>query len=237
MKEVIPTLSCRSISKVYRTGGGSVTAISEVDLDISSGELTAVVGPSGCGKTTLLSLLGGLERPSSGEVLVHGEPLERRYRDLSLYRREKVGFVFQAYNLMTHLSAIENVLLPMELAGRPRAGRRQRAAELLEAVGIPAERFNHRPLRLSGGEQQRVTLARALANEPPVLLADEPTGNLDATTSKQVINLLRRLASDMGLSVVVVTHDSDIAARADRIVKLSDGRIESDVRSSGGSRN
>jgi putative ABC transport system ATP-binding protein len=192
-----------------------------------------VVGPSGCGKTTLLSMLGGLERPSSGEVLVAGEPLERRYRDLSLYRREKIGFVFQAYNLLPHLTAIENVLLPMELAGRPRAGRRQRAAELLEAVGIPAGRFNHRPLRLSGGEQQRVALARALANEPPILLADEPTGNLDASTSKQVINLLRRLAADMGLSVVVVTHDADIAARADRVVKLSYGRIDSDQRGPG----
>ena len=237
MKKATPTLSCRSISKIYRTGGGSVTAVSEVDLDIMSGELTAVVGPSGCGKTTLLSLLGGLERPSSVEVLVDGEPLERRYRDLSLYRREKIGFVFQTYNLMPHLTAMENVLWPMELAGRPRAGKRQRAAELMEAVGIPAERFNHRPLRLSGGEQQRVTLARALANEPPVLLADEPTGNLDAKTSKQVINLLRKLASEMRLSVVVVTHDSDIASRADRIVKLSDGRIESDERSSGSSRN
>jgi ABC-type lipoprotein export system ATPase subunit len=216
-------LSCRALSKTYRTGGGLVTAVQDVTLDVASGEMTAIVGPSGCGKTTRL------ERPSAGEVLVEGERLERRYRDLSLYRREKVGFVFQAYNLLPHLTALENVRLPMELAGRPRAGRRQRAAELLEAVGIPGERFRHRPLRLSGGEQQRVALARALANDPPILLADEPTGNLDASSSKQVISLLRRLAADLGLCVVVVTHDIDIASRADRVVKLSYGRIESDV--------
>ena len=228
-----PVLSCRSLSKVYKTEAGFVTAISEVTLDILPDELTTIIGPSGCGKTTLLTMLGGLERPSSGEVLVRGQPLERRFSDLSDYRRNEVGFVFQAYNLLPHLTALENIMLPMELAGSPRAARRRRAAELLSSVGIPDERFNHRPLRLSGGEQQRVAVARALANDPPILLADEPTGNLDAESADQVIGLLRRMTKDPGLSVVVVTHNQAIADRADRVVALNYGKVESDERRDG----
>lgn len=226
-------LSCRELSKIYRTGAGLVTAINGVTLDILPGEMTAIVGPSGSGKTTLLSMLGGLERPSSGEILVEGVPLQRRFRDLSDYRREEVGFVFQAYNLLPHLTALENVLLPMELAGIPRRQRRQRAMELLSAVGIPPERYHHRPLRLSGGEQQRVAVARALANHPPILLADEPTGNLDGETSQQVIGLLHGMARSMGICVVVVTHNLAIAEEADRVVRLNYGRIESDERRDG----
>ncbi len=225
-----PVLSCRSLSKTYRTSAGPVTAISEITLDILPGEMTAIIGPSGSGKTTLLSMLGGLERPSEGEILVEGAPLERRFSDLSDYRRVEVGFVFQAYNLLPHLTALENVLLPMELAGAPRGQRRPRAAELLTAVGIPPERYHHRPLRLSGGEQQRVAVARALANHPPILLADEPTGNLDGETSRQVIDLIRGMAKKMGICVVVVTHNPAIAQSADRVVKLNYGRIESDDR-------
>ena len=228
-----PVLSCRSLSKVYKTGAGLVTAVSEVTLDILPDELTAIIGPSGCGKTTLLTMLGGLERPSSGEVLVQGQPLERRFPDLSDYRRNEVGFVFQSYNLLPHFTALENVMLPMELAGSPRAGRRRRAAELLSSVGIPDARFSHRPLRLSGGEQQRVAVARALANDPPILLADEPTGNLDAESSDQVIGLLRRMTKDPGLSVVVVTHNRAIADRADRVVALNYGKVETDERRDG----
>jgi putative ABC transport system ATP-binding protein len=207
-----------------------VSALREVDIEIQEGEFAAIVGPSGSGKTTLLSLLGGLEKPSSGGILVQGEPLQRRFRDLSDYRRKQVGFVFQAYNLVPHLSAIENVILPMELAGMPRRKRRGFASELLTSVGIPKERFGHRPLRLSGGEQQRVATARALANTPPILLADEPTGNLDEATSDQIISVFRRMTEMSGLSVVLVTHNSRIAGKADHVVRLNSGRVESDGR-------
>ena len=226
-------LSCHSLRKVYRTGAGTVTAIENIDLDIMPGEMTAIVGPSGSGKTTLLSMLGGLERPTSGEIRVEGSRLEDRFSDLSDYRREEVGFVFQAYNLLPHLTAIENVLLPMELAAVPRRERRKRAQTLLAAVGIGPERYHHRPSRLSGGEQQRVAVARALSNQPPILLADEPTGNLDGETSKQVINLLHTMARDLGLCVVVVTHNLSVADEADRVVSLNYGSIETDRRRNG----
>ncbi len=225
-----PTLSCEALTKTYDTAAGPVSALSNVDLEIRDGEFTAIVGPSGSGKTTLLSLLGGLEKPSSGQILVQGEQLQRRYRDLSDYRRRQVGFVFQAYNLVPHLTAIENVMLPMELAGVRRSKRRSLAAELLSSMGIPKERFSHRPLRLSGGEQQRVAIARALANTPPILLADEPTGNLDEATSDQIISLLRDMADLSGLCVVVVTHNRRIAGKADHVVGLNSGRVESDRR-------
>jgi len=218
-----PTLSCNGLGKTYDSSAGRVTALTDVDLEIRDGEFAAIVGPSGSGKTTLLSLLGGLEKPSSGGIIVQGEALQRRFRDLSDYRRKQVGFVFQAYNLVPHLTAIENVTLPMELAGVRRSKRRSLAAELLSSMGIPKERFGHRPLRLSGGEQQRVAIARALANTPPILLADEPTGNLDEATSDQIIALLRRMAKESGLSVVVVTHNPRIAARADHVVRLNSG--------------
>jgi len=225
-----PTLSCNGLGKTYQTGAGPVTALNEVDLEIRDGEFAAIVGPSGSGKTTLLSLLGGLEKPSSGGILIQGEPLQRRFRDLSDYRRRQVGFVFQAYNLVPHLSAIENVILPMELAGMARRRRRSLASELLTSIGIPKERFGHRPLRLSGGEQQRVAIARALANTPPILLADEPTGNLDEATSDQIIALFRRMTHESGLSVVLVTHNPRIAGKADHVVRLNSGRVESDRR-------
>ena len=200
-------LSCRSLSKSYDTGAGLVEAVKDVDLDIRKGEFTAIIGPSGSGKTTLLSMLGGLERPSSGEILIEDEPISQRFRDLSDYRRVEVGFVFQGYNLVSHFTAIENVILPMELAGVPRSERKGRATELLLSVAIPEERFGHRPLRLSGGEQQRVAIARALANRPPILFADEPTGNLDKKNADHVIDLLRQMVKSTGLSVVVVTHN------------------------------
>jgi putative ABC transport system ATP-binding protein len=225
-----PSLSCNDLGKTYDTPAGLVTAVKEVDLEIQEGEFAAIVGPSGSGKTTLLSLLGGLEKPSSGGILIQGVPLQRHFRDLSDYRRKQVGFVFQAYNLVPHLSAIENVMLPMELAGLARRRRRSLASELLASVGIPKERFGHRPLRLSGGEQQRVATARALANTPPILLADEPTGNLDEATSDQIIALFRRMTEESGLSVVLVTHNPRIAGKADHVIALNSGRVESDRR-------
>ena len=225
-----PALNCKALGKTYATAAGLVSALRDVDLEIRDGELTAIVGPSGSGKTTLLSLLGGLEKPSSGAIFVQGEPVQRRFRDLSDYRRNQVGFVFQGYNLVPHLTALENVTLPMELAGLPRRQRRSRAAALLHAMGIPEERFGHRPLRLSGGEQQRVAIARALANQPPILLADEPTGNLDETTSDQIVSLLRKMADSSGLCVIVVTHNQRIAGQAAHVISLNSGRVESDSR-------
>jgi ABC-type lipoprotein export system ATPase subunit len=230
-------LSCRSLSKSYDTGAGLVNAVDDIDLDFRKGEFMAIVGPSGSGKTTLLSMMGGLERPSSGEILFEGDPVSTRFRDLSDYRREEVGFVFQAYNLIPHFTAIENVTLPMELAGVPRSQRPTRAEELLASVGIPEERYGHHPLRLSGGEQQRVSIARALANTPPILLADEPTGNLDKNTSHQVIDLLKRMANDAGLCVVIVTHNEKIAGIVNRVVSLNYGRVQSDGSDGGASRN
>ncbi len=230
-------LSCRSLSKSYNTGAGVVNAVEDIDLDFRKGEFMAIVGPSGSGKTTLLSMLGGLERPSSGEILFEGDPVSKRFRDLSDYRRDEVGFVFQAYNLIPHLTAIENLILPMELAGVPRSQRRARAEELRASVGIPEERYGHHPLRLSGGEQQRVTIARALANTPPILLADEPTGNLDKKNSDQVIDLLKQMADNTGLCVVIVTHNEKIAGRVNRVVSLNYGRVQSDDGGGGASRN
>jgi ABC-type lipoprotein export system ATPase subunit len=224
-------LSCRGLTRTYSSGGGVVNAVTEIDLDMRKSEFIAIVGPSGSGKTTLLSMLGGLEKPSSGEMFVDGEPVNTKFRDLSDYRREQVGFVFQFYNLVPYLTAMENVLLPMELAGVPRHDRRPRAVELLSSVGIPAERYGHTPSRLSGGEQQRVAIARALANTPPVLLADEPTGNLDKKNAGQVVDLLRRMASNGGLCVVLVTHNEKIASEADRVVTLNYGRVESEAAS------
>jgi putative ABC transport system ATP-binding protein len=224
-------LSCRGLTRTYSNGGGVVNAVTEIDLDMRKSEFIAIVGPSGSGKTTLLSMLGGLEKPSSGEMFVDGEPVNAKFRDLSDYRREQVGFVFQSYNLVPHLTAMENVLLPMELAGVPRHDRKPRAVELLSSVGIPAERYGHKPSRLSGGEQQRVAIARALANTPPVLLADEPTGNLDKKNAMQVIDLLRRMAKNGGLCVILVTHNEKIASEADRVVTLNYGRVETEATS------
>jgi len=224
-------LSCRGLTRTYSSGGGVVNAVTEIDLEMRRSEFIAIVGPSGSGKTTLLSMLGGLEKPSSGEMFVDGEPVSAKFRDLSDYRREQVGFVFQSYNLVPHLTAMENVLLPMELGGVPRHDRKARAVELLTSVGIPAERYRHKPSRLSGGEQQRVAIARALANAPPVLLADEPTGNLDKKNAGQVIDLLRRMAKNGGLCVVLVTHNERIASEADRVVTLNYGRVESEAAS------
>jgi putative ABC transport system ATP-binding protein len=224
-------LSCRGLTRTYTNGGGVVNAVTEIDLDMRKSEFIAIVGPSGSGKTTLLSMLGGLEKPSSGEMFVDGEPVNTKFRDLSDYRREQVGFVFQSYNLVPHLTAMENVLLPMELAGVSRHDRKPRAVELLTSVGIPAERYGHKPSRLSGGEQQRVAIARALANTPPVLLADEPTGNLDKKNAMQVIDLLRRMAKNGGLCVILVTHNEKIASEADRVVTLNYGRVETEAAS------
>ena len=195
-----------------------------IDLDVRRGEFLAVLGPSGSGKSTLLALMAGLDRPSTGTVRVDGEHIDRLSEDrLALLRRHKIGFVFQSFQLLGNLTARENVLLPMELLGWREAS--QRAGELLDAVGL-AERGHHYPSQLSGGEQQRVALARAFAPRPALLLADEPTGNLDGATGRVVLDLLVAMRAEEGATLVLVTHDPAVAGLADRRIHLLDGRIE-----------
>ncbi len=205
-----------------------LTILDRLDLTIAPGELVAILGPSGSGKSTLLALMAGLDRPSEGEVLLDGEPIHDLSEDaLALLRRRKVGFVFQSFQLLGNLTARENILLPMELLDRPDAD--SRAGLLLEEVGLD-DRGHHYPSQLSGGEQQRVALARAFAAEPSILLADEPTGNLDTATGRSVLEILWRLRGEHGTTLVLVTHDVAVAERAGRLVHLRDGRIERDER-------
>lgn len=206
------------------SGDRRITILDTVDLDVAEGEFVAILGPSGSGKSTLLGLLAGLDRPTSGDVRLDGEAIQELDEDrLALLRRHKIGFVFQSFQLLDNLTAQENVLLPLELQGRKDATRQ--ADELLERVGL-GERGHHYPVQLSGGEQQRVALARAFAAEPPILLADEPTGNLDSKTGETILELLDELRRQSGTTLVLVTHDPAAAAIADRRVYLSDGRIE-----------
>ena len=200
--------------------------LDDVSLTVAPGEVVAIVGPSGSGKSTLLALLAGLDRPTSGEVWVDGEPLHRLGEDeLARWRRRSLGFVFQSFQLVDHLTARENVLFPLELLDRPDAG--SRADALLASVGL-AGRSHHYPQQLSGGEQQRVAIARAFANSPRVLLADEPTGNLDGNTGARVLATMDELRRESGATVVLVTHDPALAARADRRITIRDGKVIGD---------
>jgi putative ABC transport system ATP-binding protein len=201
-----------------------LTILDHVNLSVQAGEFVAILGPSGSGKSTLLALMAGLDRPTEGEVFLDGRPIHALSEDaLARLRRREIGFVFQSFQLLGNLTAEENVLLPLELARASDAG--ARASDLLRAVGL-AERGHHYPSQLSGGEQQRVALARAFATRPAVLLADEPTGNLDSATGEIVLDLLERLRRDEGSTLVLVTHDPAIASRADRLVFLRDGAVE-----------
>ncbi|HEX4951889.1 MAG TPA: ABC transporter ATP-binding protein [Thermoanaerobaculia bacterium] len=223
-----PRLELRHLTKQLPSGGKTLTILDEVDLTVAPGEFLAVLGPSGSGKSTLLGLAAGLDRPTAGEVLIDGRPIQGLSEDqLALLRRQRIGFVFQSFQLLGNLTAAENVRLPLELVGRRDAA--GRAAELLDAVGL-AERGHHYPSQLSGGEQQRVALARAFATEPSLLLADEPTGNLDSATGEKVLELLARLRDASDASLVLVTHDLAVARRADRLIYLKDGRIEREER-------
>ena len=204
-----------------------LTVVDRIDLAIAAGEFVAVLGPSGSGKSTLLGLIAGLDRPSEGEVLLDGVPIQDLSEDaLAVLRRRAIGFVFQSFLLLGNLTALENVLLPLELADIPEA--KDRAASLLAAVGLAA-RGHHYPSQLSGGEQQRVALARAFGPRPRILLADEPTGNLDRETGRVVLETMERLRSESGTTLVLVTHDVEIASRADRRIHLRDGRIDRDT--------
>ncbi|MGI5418208.1 ABC transporter ATP-binding protein [Actinomadura luteofluorescens] len=233
MNECGAVLRVRGLCKEHGEGQGLVRAVDEVDLDVPAGQSLAVMGPSGCGKSTLLHLLGGLERPTRGEAWLAGQRIDRlSERALAKLRRRSVGFVFQAFHLVEELSAAENVELPALLAGRsPRAARR-RASALLEQMGLGG-RARHLPWQLSGGQRQRVAIARAMANEPLVLLADEPTGNLDTAATLDVLRLFEDLRS-AGQTLVIVTHDERVAATADRLVSMRDGTFVDDTRLAGG---
>jgi len=217
-------LECRGLTKELKSGRHVLTVLAGIDLAVAAGEFVAILGPSGSGKTTLLGLLAGLDRPSAGEVHLEGRRIDALSEDeLAKLRRGRVGFVFQSFQLLGNLTALENVLLPLELTGVERA--HQRSVELLGEVGL-GDRLHHYPAQLSGGEQQRVALARAFAPEPNVLFADEPTGNLDAETGARVLSVLERLRARRQATLVLVTHDPEVASRADRRVHLRAGRIE-----------
>jgi ABC-type lipoprotein export system ATPase subunit len=226
-------LRTRRLQKHYGEGDGLVRAVDSVDLDVAAGETVAVMGPSGCGKSTLLHLLGGIDRPSGGEVWLDGRRIDQLgEKALARIRRAAIGLVFQAFHLMDELTAVENVELPALLAGRPPRAARRQAVELLERVGL-ADRAGFLPVALSGGQRQRVAIARALSNEPLVVLADEPTGNLDSAATVEVLRLFETL-HDAGQTLVVVTHDERIAATADRLISMRDGAFVDETRLTGG---
>ncbi|MCL5292398.1 MAG: ABC transporter ATP-binding protein [Actinobacteria bacterium] len=221
----MPIVETEKLTKIYGKGETAVTALKDVDLRIEAGEFVAVMGPSGCGKSTLLHLIGGLDRPTSGRVLVDGDDLaELDDTTLTEIRRRRMGFVFQFFNLIPILGAAENAALPLVLDGVKPAVAKAKAVEWLERLGLP-DRVDNRPDELSGGQQQRVAMARALTNDPALILADEPTGNLDSRAADEIAGLLRRISSEWGRTVLMVTHDPRIAANADRIVFLKDGTI------------
>ncbi len=220
-----PAVQVRGVTKVFGSGETRVEALRGIDLDVHPGEFLAVMGPSGSGKSTLLHLIGGLDRPTAGQVRLGGEDLASLSDDpLTLIRRRKIGYVFQFFNLLPILTAEENVALPLVIDGVREAEAGRRAVEAMESVGI-AQRRTHRPGELSGGEQQRVAVARALVTDPVLILADEPTGNLDSAMGDQVIALLRRLVDERGQTILMVTHDPRAAAAADRLVRLKDGLV------------
>ncbi len=220
-----PLIQLEKVTKSYRIGDETVRALAGVDLEVAEGEFVALVGPSGSGKSTMLHVIGGLDSPSSGEVIIAGRNLSQASdSQLSSYRNRSVGFVFQTFNLHPTLNALENVALPLVFSGIPRRRRLEAARQALEAVGLAA-RAGHRPNQLSGGERQRVSIARALVAGPKIILADEPTGNLDSKTGERIVELLLRLNRERGITTILVTHDPDIAGRAPRILYMRDGSI------------
>jgi putative ABC transport system ATP-binding protein len=215
------------ITKNYRMGEVEFTVLSQVSLTVQKGELIAIMGPSGSGKSTLMNIIGCLDRPTSGQYRFEQREISAMTDDeLASIRNGKIGFVFQTFNLLPRFSALKNVEVPLIYSGVPARARKERAAPLLEKVGL-ADRMQHKPSELSGGQQQRVAIARALVNNPPLLLADEPTGNLDSRSGEEILNILTGL-NQQGVTIIIVTHDTDVAARCKRILHLKDGRIVSD---------
>jgi putative ABC transport system ATP-binding protein len=223
MSEVI--LKTENVSKTYSMGKRNVQALSELNLQVNRGEFVAIMGPSGSGKTTLLNVLGCLDKPTKGKIMLDGVDVARLPEgELHKIRRNKIGFVFQTFNLLPYLSAVENVELPMEGTIKSGSERKQKSLKLLELVGLSG-RGEHRPQRLSAGEQQRVAIARALANDPAIILADEPTGNLDTQNKYEIVRLLANLNINRGTTVIIVTHDNQVASHTERMLLLKDGRI------------
>jgi putative ABC transport system ATP-binding protein len=219
-------LQVNELKKIFKSGDTNVMAVDNVSFNVPDGKFVSIVGRSGSGKSTLLSLLGALDKPTSGSIVVGEKDITKLHdHDLIKYRGRKIGFVFQSYNLVPNLTALENVMLPMEFAKTPKKQRIQRAKELLDQVGLKNDKQARKPGRLSGGEQQRVAIARALANKPQLILADEPTGNLDSQTGKMIFDLLHNLARTEKTTIVTVTHDLSIAGRTDMTFTLEDGKI------------
>jgi len=218
-------LEAKDVSKTFQVKAGSVKAIDDVSFSAAKGQVTTIVGPSGSGKTTLLYVIGSLEKPEAGEIVVAGHDILNQSTDLVKYRRENVGFVFQFFNLVPTLTALENVMLPMDLAGVGSHEQKRRATELLEKMGVGGRLLKARPNKMSGGENQRVAIARALANDPDVILADEPTGNLDTATGKNVVEILTALAHESDKCVLMVTHDESILDVSDRAFHMTDGDL------------
>ncbi|MGE5172479.1 MAG: ABC transporter ATP-binding protein [Betaproteobacteria bacterium] len=217
-----------NITKTYRMGEVDITVLSDVSLSVKKGELIAIMGPSGSGKSTLMNIIGCLDRPTSGVYRFENREIDTMTDDeLASVRNSKIGFVFQTFNLLPRFSALKNVEVPLIYSGVPASARRDRAIPLLERVGL-ADRLHHRPTELSGGQQQRVAIARALVNNPPLLLADEPTGNLDSRSGEEILNIITGL-NKQGVTVIIVTHDQNVSARCKRIINLKDGKIVGDA--------
>jgi putative ABC transport system ATP-binding protein len=219
-------IELKDVVRSFRTDSGEVTAVDKISLSVPDSTFAAIVGKSGSGKSTLLGLLGALDRPTSGVIEVGGKNITAMSdRKLIDYRRKAIGYVFQSYNLVPNLTALENVMLPMEFAGVSKSERKKRAEDLLNQVGLEADQQQRKPARLSGGQQQRVAIARALANKPNVILADEPTGNLDTATGELIFDLLHSLSRKEKTTIIVVTHDLGIAGKTDKVFRLQDGRL------------
>lgn len=222
-------IKIKKAKKVYKLGGSTIKALDDVSIDIKKGEFLAIIGPSGSGKSTLLHTIGGLDTLDSGKILVNEDDIEKfSDKKLAKYRNKKIGFVFQSFNLQNRYTALENVELPLIFAKKEKTNRRTRAKKVLEKVGL-SKRLDHKPTELSGGQQQRVCIARAIVNKPEIMLADEPTGNLDSKSGEKIIQILKDLKDDLGVTVIVVTHDDRIAKKADRVIRILDGKIIEEI--------